>query len=100
MSMKRSHAKSQGTRRSPWGAEPARSPFGQKLAEPEPERTWEELVKDQPEEAFQPYSLQGKLEPGALVLHTKFGKGAVVAVSGATADVVFEEGKKRLGRTP
>ncbi|MCC6525905.1 MAG: hypothetical protein IT373_24875, partial [Polyangiaceae bacterium] len=76
------------------------SPFGQKLPAAAPEKTWDEWMKDQPEAAFVPYSLQQKFEQGTLVSHTKFGKGAVVAVQGATIDVLFAEGPKRLGHTP
>lgn len=63
----------------------------------EPEKSWEEHVTGQPEEAFVPYSLQATFAKGALLAHPKFGKGIVVAVDGARVDVLFSDGKKKLG---
>jgi hypothetical protein len=65
--------------------------------EEEPEKSWEEQVANQPEEAFLPYSLQSTLTKGALVSHPKFGKGVVVGVEAQRADVLFADGKKKLG---
>jgi hypothetical protein len=63
----------------------------------EPERSWEEQVAGQPDEAFTPYSMQSALTKGALINHPKFGKGVVVGVEPQRADVLFADGKRKLG---
>jgi hypothetical protein len=94
MSMKRSHPKSSGSRR----RDGEDSPFAwaQKGAQA-PEKSWQEWVDGKPDEAFAPYSLKSRFAEGALMAHPKFGKGAVVSVQGGTIEVLFSEGKKRLG---
>lgn len=64
---------------------------------PEPEKTWEEHVSDQPDDAFAPYSLKSRYAKGALINHAKFGRGAVVKVEGSHVEVLFQEGRKKLG---
>ena len=94
--MKRSPAKSKTPRRAD-GEEGSRSFFGKKRAPAAaPEKTWEEWVKDQPDEAFVPHSLQGRFEKGMLLSHTKFGKGAVLSAGTTSVEVLFEEGTKKL----
>jgi hypothetical protein len=66
----------------------------------EPEKSYEELVGGQPDEAFAPYSLKTRYAKGALLVHPKFGKGAVVAIEGTTAVVLFADGRKKLGHAP
>jgi len=68
-----------------------------KPEEAAPEKTWEEQMAGQPEEAFVPYSMKSVLSKGALIAHPKFGKGIVVAVEDSRVDVLFSEGKKKLG---
>jgi len=63
----------------------------------EREKSWDELVAGQPDEAFTPYSLKTRFPRGALVSHPKFGKGAVVAVEGPLIVVLFADGRKKLG---
>jgi hypothetical protein len=63
----------------------------------EPEKTWEEHVAGQPEEAFSPYNLKSRFERGALLLHSKFGKGLITAVEDKRIEVLFSDGKKKLG---
>ena len=63
----------------------------------EPERSWEEHVKDQPEEAFAAYSLAERYAKGQLVAHTKFGRGVVVDADASRVEILFQEGKKKLG---
>lgn len=94
MSIKRSHRSSGSARRN----EPV-SPFsfGKQPAPPEPEKTWEEHTAGQPDEAFVPYSMKTRFAKGALILHPKFGKGAVVAVETTLVEVLFSDGKKKLG---
>lgn len=63
----------------------------------EPEKTWEEQVADKPDDAFAPYSLATKYEKGQLVLHSKFGKGVIADVEATRVEILFQEGKKKLG---
>lgn len=63
----------------------------------EPEKTWEEQVTGHPDDAFAPYSMQATLARGALVNHPKFGKGVVVAVEAQRVDILFADGKRKLG---
>lgn len=62
-----------------------------------PEKTWEEQVEGKPDDDFAPYSMTEKYAKGQLVLHPKFGKGAVVDVEAARVEILFQEGKKKLG---
>jgi hypothetical protein len=93
MSMKRSKQRTYGRRS---GDDAVSFSFGGKKAE-EPEKSWEDQVTGQPEEVFAPYSLQGTFSKGALIAHPKFGKGVVLGVEGPRMDVLFQEGKKKLG---
>lgn len=65
--------------------------------QPEPEKTWEEQVEGKPDDGFTPYNLAEKYSKGQLVLHSKFGKGVVVDVEMARVEILFQEGKKKLG---
>jgi hypothetical protein len=64
---------------------------------PEPEKSWEEHTAGQPDEKYVPYSLKTRYAKGALIAHPKFGKGVVVTVLGTSMEVLFSDGKKRLG---
>jgi hypothetical protein len=70
------------------------SPFGKAK---EAEKTWSELVSDKPDDAFVPYALTTRFTKGALVSHSKFGKGVVTGVDGVQIQVLFESGTKKLG---
>jgi hypothetical protein len=63
----------------------------------EPEKTWAELVEGKGDDAFVAYAMTAKYSKGTLLLHAKFGKGAVVNVEGQRIEVIFEEGTKKLG---
>jgi hypothetical protein len=63
----------------------------------EPEKSWEEHVGDKPDEAFAPYTLSQRYTKGQLVLHTKFGKGVVVDADAVRVEILFQDGKKKLG---
>lgn len=63
----------------------------------EPEKTWEQHVADKPDDAFVPYSLTEKYAKGQFLLHAKFGKGVVVDVEAQRVEILFQEGKKKLG---
>ncbi len=94
MSMKRSKQKSSGGSRS---SDAMSSIFSKPV---EKEQTYDELVGGQPDEAFAPYSLKTRFARGALILHPKFGKGAIVAVEGPLVVVLFADGRKKLGHAP
>jgi hypothetical protein len=91
MSIKRTKPRSFGR-----GREAEEGAFGgPKLVEPE--KTWAEHVEGKGDEAFVPYAMTSKYAKGALLLHSKFGKGAVVAVEGSRIEVLFEDGARKLG---
>ena len=87
MSIKRTKQRSYGTGR---GTDDEYS----KPTEPEPK--WEEIA-DKPDEAFTPYAMTSRFAKGALIAHSKFGKGIVSSVEATNMQVVFKEGTKKLG---
>lgn len=89
MSMKRSKQKSSGKEKD------AETDFWAKPATPE--KTWEEQVEAKPDDAFTPYAMGERFTKAQLVLHAKFGKGIVIDVEGARIEILFQEGKKKLG---
>jgi hypothetical protein len=91
MSMKRSKQRSSGSGR--FSGKDDDSAWS-KPAEPEP--SWSE-VESKPDEAFVPFALSSKYAKGDLILHPKFGKGLVVGVEATRIEVLFHEGKKKLG---
>ena len=90
MSMKRTKQRSSGSGRqsddepNPWG----------KPADPDP--TWAE-VEAQPDDSFVPFVMSSRYAKGNLILHSKFGKGLVLGVEGPRIEVLFQDGKKKLG---
>ena len=89
MSMKRAKTKPVGKEKD------AEKDFWAKPATPE--KTWEEAVESKPDEDFIPYVMTEKFTKGQLVLHSKFGKGIVADVEPARIEILFQEGKKKLG---
>ena len=63
----------------------------------EPEKTWEEQVDGKPDDGFAAYTLAERFAKGQLVLHSKFGKGIVVDSDATRVEILFQEGKKKLG---
>lgn len=62
---------------------------------------WKDVVADKPDNAFAAYRQEARFESGALVAHSKFGKGVVVEVDGNKVQILFEEGiRKLLHSTP
>lgn len=94
MSMKRSKQRSSGGGRQS-GRDDESSAWG-KPADPEP--TWAD-VESKPDESFVPFALSSRYAKGDLILHPKFGKGLVVGVEGPRIEVVFQDGKKKLGHS-
>jgi len=93
MSMKRTRAKSYGSsRRDNDGT----ISFGK--SSQAAEKTWDDYVSGQSDDAFVPYSMKTKFEQGALINHPKFGKGVVLGVEEQRMDVLFADGKKKLGQ--
>jgi hypothetical protein len=90
MSMKRSKQRSSGSTRYSGKDDDAWA----KPAEPEPQ--WSE-VEGKPDESFVPFALSSRYAKGDLILHPKFGKGLVLGVEGTRIEVLFQDGKKKLG---
>jgi hypothetical protein len=93
MSMKRSKQRSSGSDRgsSDDGPEPWAKP-----AAPEP--TWAD-VESKPDESFTPFAMSTRYAKGDLIKHPKFGKGLVIDAEPTRIEVLFQEGKKKLGHS-
>ncbi len=89
MSMKRAKAKTTGK------AKDGTADFWAKPVAPE--KNWEESTTDQPDEAYTPFSMGTTFIKGQLVIHSKFGKGVVTDVEAARVEILFQDGKKKLG---
>ncbi len=63
----------------------------------EPDKNWEEHTTGKDDSAFQPYAFTSRFAMGALIAHSKFGKGVVVGIDATNVDVLFQEGVKKLG---
>ena len=91
MSMKRSRASSgRGSSAGEAG------PSGSASKRAAPEKSWDDLVGGQPDTAFQTYSLKLKYGAGDLIVHSKFGKGAVLSADDTSIEVLVADGKKKL----
>jgi hypothetical protein len=89
MSMKRAKSKTTGKEKD------AETDFWAKPATPE--KTWEEATEGKPDGDFTPYALSERFSKSQLVLHSKFGKGVVTDVEALRVEILFQEGKKKLG---
>jgi hypothetical protein len=92
MSMKRTKQRNAGSGR---GSDEEASAWG-KPSEPEP--TWAD-VESKPDESFVPFVLSSRYAKGTLILHPKFGKGLVLGVEPQRIEVLFQDGKKKLGHS-
>ena len=90
MSMKRAKAKSTGKEKA------GPTDFWAKPVAPE--KNWEESTVDQPDGAYTPYSMGTTFTKGQLVTHSKFGKGVVTDVEAVRVEILFQDGKKKLGQ--
>jgi hypothetical protein len=63
----------------------------------EPEKSWNEQTDGKPDDAFAPYVLSQRYAKGQLVSHSKFGKGVVVDADAVRVEILFQDGKKKLG---
>jgi hypothetical protein len=93
MSMKRSKQRSSGSSRFSSGDD--ESEAWAKPAGPEP--TWAADVESKPDESFVPFALSSRYAKGDLILHSKFGRGLVLDVEATRIEVLFQDGKKKLG---
>ena len=90
MSMKRSKQRSSGSGRQSGNEDDAWA------KPPEPEPAWAE-VEAKPDESFVPFALSSRYAKGDLIRHPKFGKGLVLTVEASRIEVLFQDGKKKLG---
>ncbi len=63
----------------------------------EPEKSWDEQVDGKPDDQFVPYAMTQRYAKGQLLVHPKFGKGVVTDVEASRIEILFQEGKKKLG---
>lgn len=91
MSMKRTKAR--GTSARDTGASDTDF-FGKPKEEP---KTWLQVTEGKSDADFVAYSMSTKFGIGALVLHSKFGRGFVTEVEGQKVNVLFEDGPRKLG---
>jgi hypothetical protein len=63
----------------------------------QPDKNWQEHIEGKGDDAFLPYAFTTKFAMGALMVHSKFGKGIVVGIDATNVNVLFEEGVKKLG---
>lgn len=49
------------------------------------------------DKAFSAYSMKESFKLGALIDHSKFGKGVVLKVEEQRIEVLFADGKRKLG---
>ena len=88
MSMKRSKQRNSG---------PDRNSDDDAWAKPaSPEPTWAD-VESKPDESFSPFALSSRYAKGDLIAHPKFGKGLVLDAEPTRIEVLFQDGKKKLG---
>ena len=62
-----------------------------------PEKTWEEAVEGRPDDAVSAYSMTSRFAKGQLVTHPKFGRGVVTDAEASRVEILFQDGKKKLG---
>ncbi len=94
MSMKRSKQRSSGSGRGSGNDDDSPS-----WAKPEgPEPSWAD-VDAKPEDSFVPFAMSSRYVKGDLILHAKFGKGLVLGVEPTRIEVLFQDGKKKLGHS-
>jgi hypothetical protein len=63
----------------------------------EPDKSWEEHMAGKEDDAFHKYAMADRYAKGALILHSKFGKGIVVDVEATNVMILFQDGPKKLG---
>jgi hypothetical protein len=94
MSMKRSKQRSSGSSRLS-GGDDEEHPWA-KPAGPEP--TWAD-VESRPDESCVAFTLSARYAKGDCIMHPKFGKGLVLNAEPTRIEVLFKDGKKKLGHS-
>ncbi len=61
------------------------------------EQTWQQQTDGKADDAFAAYALADRFALGQLIVHTKFGKGVVVDSDPLRIEILFQDGKKKLG---
>jgi hypothetical protein len=89
MSMKRSKQRNSGSGRQSEELDAWAKP-------PEPEPEWA-VVEAKPDASFVPFAMSTRFSKGDFIVHPKFGKGLVLVVEGTRIEVLFQDGKKKLG---
>jgi hypothetical protein len=92
MSMKRSKGRNAGPDRSS-GDDDSPQPWAKPV---DPEPTWADFAS-KPDDAFTPFVLSTRYAKGDLITHSKFGKGLVLDAEPTRIEVLFKDGKKKLG---
>ncbi len=92
MSMKRSKQRNSGSSRDSGSDDD--SPSWSKPEGPEP--VWAD-VESKPDASFVPFAMSSRYAKGDLILHAKFGKGLVLGAEPTRIEVLFQDGKKKLG---
>ncbi len=62
-----------------------------------PEKTFEEAMEGKTDEQFKPWAMTTTFAKGDLLVHSKFGRGVVTDVEGSRIEILFQDGKKKLG---
>lgn len=62
-----------------------------------PEKTWAEATEGQADDAFAAYSMATRYAKDQLLAHPKFGKGVVTDVEASRVEILFQDGKRKLG---
>lgn len=94
MSMKRSKPRGSGSSSRNSGKDDDSGAWGKPAA---PEPTWEADVESKPDGSFQPFAMSSRYKQGDLIAHAKFGKGIVLDAEASRIEVLFQDGKKKLG---
>ena len=63
----------------------------------EKEKKYEEIMEGKSDEQFKAYAMTGTFVKGDLLTHPKFGKGVVTDVEPQRVEIMFADGKKKLG---
>jgi hypothetical protein len=93
MSMKRSKQRSSGSSRLSGGGDDETHPWAKPTG---PEPTWSD-VESKPDESCVAFTLSARYAKGDFIMHPKFGKGLVLSAEPTRIEVLFKDGKKKLG---
>ncbi len=67
-------------------------------AKPVPaEKSWEDATAEKTDDDFVAYTMAKRYAVGQLISHPKFGKGVVTDAEPLRVEILFQDGKKKLG---